>query len=87
MTQTGNSEYLEPGFINATMSDGSPIIDDKVYRGLSLEFLINGGDDFAEVIGPVFTPQDVKNEGDQRDILEAQLRELGTVKKGVWVDP
>lgn len=40
---------VQKGFVNATLLDGSPIIPDKVYTGVTLEFLLKGGDDFTKV--------------------------------------
>ena len=33
-------------FINATLYNGDPIILDKMYRGVSIDFCLQGGDDF-----------------------------------------
>ena len=33
-------------FINATMYDGEEIVPDRMYRGMSIDFLLQGGDDF-----------------------------------------
>ena len=33
------------------MPDGSPIIADKIYTGVTLEFLLKGGDDFIKAFG------------------------------------
>jgi len=42
-------------FINATFINKEPIIPDRVYRGLSIDFLLQGGDDFKDVMGKVYT--------------------------------
>jgi hypothetical protein len=38
-----------------TFYDGTPILEDKTYRGLSLDFILSGGDDFRNVIGKIYT--------------------------------
>ena len=51
LTETVNEEgvtVLQKGFVNATLPDGSPIIPDKIYTGVTLEFLLKGGDDFIK---------------------------------------
>jgi 2',3'-cyclic-nucleotide 2'-phosphodiesterase/3'-nucleotidase len=50
-------------FISATLADGSAIELDKVYRGVSIDFLLGGGDDFKNFIGKVYTPRNTKNHG------------------------
>lgn len=55
LTETVNEQgekVLQKGFINATMLDGSEIDPEKIYTGCTNDFLINGGYDFARVIGP-----------------------------------
>lgn len=47
--------------INATMYNGDPIILDKVYRGMSIDFLLQGGDDFKDVIGKVYNVRNPKS--------------------------
>lgn len=41
--------------INATMIDKVPILADRQYRGMSIDFLLQGGDDFKDVMGKVYT--------------------------------
>jgi len=48
-------------FISATLPDDTKIEPDRVFRGLSIDFLLNGGDDFNAVIGKIYTPRNVKN--------------------------
>jgi 2',3'-cyclic-nucleotide 2'-phosphodiesterase (5'-nucleotidase family) len=61
-------------FISATLADGSPIDPEKTYRGLTIDFLINGGDDFNQVINKTYTPRNtIKHEGVIRDIIRKPL--------------
>lgn len=74
-------------FINATLTDGSAIQPDRVYRGLSIDFLLNGGDDFKKVIGVTYTPRNTQNHGLVREMLRKPLEDLGVVKANTWIDP
>jgi 2',3'-cyclic-nucleotide 2'-phosphodiesterase (5'-nucleotidase family) len=66
----GNGDHR---FISATLADGSPIVPDRVYRGLSIDFLLQGGDDFKNVIGKIYTPRNTQNHGLIRDIIRQPL--------------
>lgn len=50
-------------FISATLADGSPIDPAATYRGLSIDFLLQGGDDFGQVINKSYTPRNTKRHG------------------------
>lgn len=39
------------GFVNASMLDGTPIDETKTYTGITIEFLLKGGDDFIKAFG------------------------------------
>lgn len=41
--------------INVTFYDGTPIEESKTYRGVSLDFLLSGGDDFQNVMGKIYS--------------------------------
>ena len=49
---------------------------DKVYRGLTIDFLLSGGDDFSKVIGKVYTPRNVKFEGGLKELVRPELEKL-----------
>ncbi len=40
---------------SVTFYDGTPIEESKTYRGVSLDFLMSGGDDFQNVIGKIYS--------------------------------
>ena len=40
-----------------------------MYKGISYTFLLNGGDDFQNVIGKVYTHRNVVNKGDYRALV------------------
>ena len=54
--------------------NGTEIDDDTEYKGVSIDFLLSGGDDFKDVIGVVYTPRNVKDEGDLREMLKEKLK-------------
>lgn len=83
----GIDEKQNHRFINATLADGSPIVPDRVYRGLSIDFLLEGGDDFKNVIGKSYTPRNTKNHGIVRETLRKPLEDLGNIKAGSLIDP
>lgn len=37
---------------------------------------MNGGDDFINVIGKVYTPRNVRTEGDLKQMLKPELKKL-----------
>ena len=41
--------------ISVTFYDGAPIEESKTYRGVSLDFLLSGGDDFQNVMGKIYS--------------------------------
>jgi 2',3'-cyclic-nucleotide 2'-phosphodiesterase (5'-nucleotidase family) len=73
--------------INATMYDGSPIIRDRMYRGMSIDFLLQGGDDFKDVMGKTYTLRNPKTHGTIRDLLRPKLIDIGVIKAGSLIDP
>jgi 5'-nucleotidase len=69
-----------------TFADGRPIELEKTYRGLSLDFLIAGGDDFAHV-RKFYTPRNEEKLGDFRESLKPQLVTFGTLTESKLIDP
>jgi 2',3'-cyclic-nucleotide 2'-phosphodiesterase (5'-nucleotidase family) len=63
-------------FINATLINEEPIIPDRQYRGMSIDFLLQGGDDFKEVMGKVYTLRNPKTEGSIKDLIRPKLIDL-----------
>jgi hypothetical protein len=58
------------------LSNGDYIDLGKNYRVVSIDFLTNGGDDFKNVIGKIYTLRKEKKEGEVRDLLKAELMKL-----------
>jgi hypothetical protein len=42
------------------MADGSQIDPSRYYTGIATDFLLNGGDDFKNVMGKVYTLRDAR---------------------------
>ena len=78
---------LSKKYISGTFYDGSQIEDEKEYTGLTLDFLLAGGDDFKDVIGKVYTPRGVKYEGDLVKDLKEGLKKMEVIKEGTLIDP
>lgn len=59
----GRNEKKVNRFISAKFSNGDSIVLDKVYRGLTNDFLLQGGDNFKGFIGKYYTPRKTINHG------------------------
>lgn len=55
-------------FISAKFIDGTEIDPVKTYIGVTIDFLLKGGDDFSDVIGKTYTPRNVQNKGDYKEL-------------------
>jgi hypothetical protein len=84
---TYNVTSAKTGFVGAKWINGEQIEPNKTYRGLSIDFLLSGGDDFNKVIGKVYTPRNVRNEGDLKQLLKPQIKKIGKINDGAWLDP
>lgn len=82
--------YFQKNFINATLLNGSEIEDSKIYRGVTSEFLLQGGDDFIKAFGTFINPQtrlpfppiearNVQRLGGQRQLIYEELIKMGDV--------
>lgn len=67
-------------FVNATWIDGEPIILDRQYRGMSIDFLLQGGDDFKDVMGKAYTLRNSQTEGVIRDLIRPKLVDLQVIR-------
>ena len=59
--------------IDAKWYNGEEIIPDRMYRGMSIDFCLQGGDDFKDVMGKVYTLRNERNEGRIRDLIRPKL--------------
>ena len=84
VTANGSANHK---LVNATLYNGDPIIPDKIYRGMSIDFLLQGGDDFKNVIGKVYTVRNAKQEGLIRDLIRPKLKDLKLIREGSLIDP
>lgn len=78
---------LNHKFVTASFINGEPIIPDRMYRGMSIDFLLQGGDDFKDVMNKVYTVRNEKNEGLIRDLIRPILQDLKVVREGSLIDP
>ena len=44
-----------------------------MYRGVTIDFCLQGGDDFKDVIGKVYTVRNNKTEGPIRELVRPKL--------------
>lgn len=58
-----------------------------MYRGMSIDFLTQGGDDFAGAMGKVYTLRNSKDEGNIRDLIRPKLEGLKVIREGSLIDP
>ena len=73
--------------LNVTFIDGTPIDPDATYVGLTVDFLLQGGDDFGKVIPSIYTPRNNKTHGIIRNSLEGSLKEWGDIEENTLIDP
>ena len=73
-------------FISAKFRNGDDIEADKVYRGLTNDFLLQGGDNFKNYIGKYYNPRNTITHGLVRDLLKDQLQIWSVVKRDSLVD-
>jgi hypothetical protein len=84
MKVTSNPRTL----VDIWMNDGSSIIDDKTYIGVTANFMLDGGDDMKAVIGGgTYIPRNRKTLGVLRDVLKGKLIEIGVIKANTLIDP
>lgn len=74
-------------FISAKLYNGTEIQPNQNYRCVSVTFLTQGGDDFKDVIGKVYTVRKEILHGDFRDLVKPQLMKLVDIKENTLVDP
>lgn len=74
-------------FVSAVLADGSEIDRSKEYLAISVDFLLNGGDDFKNIIDIVYTPRNIIDLGDLKTLVEPKLQRMGIIRKGTLIDP
>lgn len=73
--------------IDATMINKEPIILKRQYRGMSIDFLLQGGDDFKDVMGKVYTLRNSRKEGSIKDLVRPKLMDMKVIREGTLIDP
>lgn len=74
-------------FIKAKLYNGSEIEPTKTYRGASVVFLTNGGDDFQQVLDSGYRVRNQKLEGDFQTQVKQKLKELKKIYANTLVNP
>ena len=69
------------------MMNGDEIDKDKYYIGISIDFLLLGGDDFDKVINIVYKPRNVVNRGQFKESIRQPLKDLKVIKANTLIDP
>ena len=72
---------------SVTFADGTAIEERKEYRGLSVSFLLSGGDDFKDVMGKVYNLRGKMIIGEMRDVLRPQLMRTIEITEEKVYDP
>lgn len=101
VTNEDGSKVMQKGFVDASMLDGSEIDPERIYTGCTLQFLLNGGDDFIKAFGETdlidpetgapfvpLEPKNIQDVGEQREEFMKQLKAIGVATAEDWaVDP
>lgn len=67
--------------MSAKLTNGTEIDPESEYTGVTIDFLLEGGDDFKQVIDVVYTPKDVVEEGDFKTLVQPKLEALEVIEK------
>lgn len=71
--------------LSIKLSDGSDLVDDKNYIFVTTQFLMNGGDDFGDVL-KFYKPRNKKLLGTMVSVYERKLIELKVIRKNTLID-
>lgn len=74
-------------FISAKLYNGTEIVPTQNYRVLSLNFLTQGGDDFKDVIGKVYTVRKEILHGEFRTLIQPKLVDMKIIRENTLIDP
>jgi len=67
--------------------NGTPIVDTQTYHGVTIQYLLSGGDDFASVMGKNYTLRNGNVLGEFRALVKPQLISLGRITQSGLIDP
>lgn len=68
-------------------SNGTAIDPAAVYKGVTIKYLLDGGDRFSRVMGITYNKTNVVDVSDFRATLKSYLVNVGTVRAQVYKDP
>lgn len=74
-------------FLSAQFINGTQISENKNYLGVTIDFLLGGGDDFKDVINTVYTPRRVIDRGEYKALIKPFLVDMKTIRANTLIDP
>jgi 2',3'-cyclic-nucleotide 2'-phosphodiesterase (5'-nucleotidase family) len=72
---------------SSSFSNGSPIDPNAIYKGVTIKYLLDGGDRMSKVIGYTYNATNVTVMGDFRSTMKSYLMGIGTARAGMFTDP
>lgn len=78
---------MQKGFISAKFINGTEIDPTKTYKGATVDFLLDGGDDFKDIINIIYTPRNVQSKGDYKALVKPFLVDMKIIEAGTLIDP
>lgn len=82
-----NSTTGAKAVTSAMFSNGTAIDAAAVYKGVTIKYLLDGGDRFSRVMGITYNKTNVADVADFRATLKSYLVNVGTVRGQVYKDP
>ena len=73
--------------VSSTLANGTAIDPNAVYKGVTIKYLLDGGDRFRLVIGSTYNVTNNVTIGDFRSTMRPYLSAIGTVRAGVFKTP
>ncbi len=81
---TYDKELNTRSFNSVSWMDGTSIDPEGVYRGVTIDFLLNGGDDFKSVD---YKPRNTKKHGDFKTVARPKLEAMESITEAKCIDP
>lgn len=72
---------------NVTFADGRLLEMNKNYKGLTIGYLLEGGDMFSEVIGTIYTVRGKQDLGEFREVLSPLMKKVTPLDADKLIDP
>ena len=74
--------------VNISETNGFEIVDERNYVGVTLDFLLKGGDDMQEVIqSKAYVPREVMTLGDLKTLTKPLLIKRKILTEKMLIDP